>query len=137
MTAHALLFTLSAIGISETVYLIKKRKIGEKPFCVLGESCHVVLESRYNRLLYIHNDVLGLVFYIAILLVTALLVIGTGQKQTLDFLARFLIFGGVVVSGVLLYIQWKIIKKWCFWCIGSAITIFLMSVIVLVSDLVI
>jgi len=31
MTAYALLFTLAAVGLSETVYLIRKRMAAEKP----------------------------------------------------------------------------------------------------------
>lgn len=53
MTAFALLFTLSAIGISETVYLIRKRIASERPVCLIGEDCTLVLASKYNKLFII------------------------------------------------------------------------------------
>jgi len=76
MTSFALLFTLSTVGVSETVYLIRKRVLSEKPICPIGEGCATVLSSKYNRLFIIPNDVLGLLFYIAASFITAFLVIG-------------------------------------------------------------
>ena len=64
MTSFALLFTLSSIGISEAIYLVRKRIASEKPICPIGDDCAVVLTSKYNKILIIDNDVLGLLFYI-------------------------------------------------------------------------
>ena len=135
MTPYALLFTLAAIGISETVYLIRKRMAQEKPVCFLGGGCHLVLESKFNKLFGVHNDVLGLVFYIVISLITAFLVIWIEPMVWLDALAKILILGGVIMSALFTYLQWRIIKAWCFWCLMSAITVFLMAIIVLTSNL--
>ena len=66
MTAFALLFTLSAIGISEVTYLIRKRIAEEKPVCILGKSCSIVLRSKYRKLFIIPNDILGLLLYITV-----------------------------------------------------------------------
>lgn len=136
MTPHALLFTLAAIGISETVYLIRKRIALQKPVCIIGEDCQKVLESKYNKIFGIRNDVLGLLFYIVISFITAFLVIGVEPVAWWDFLAKILIAGGAVMSLALTYIQWKLIKAWCFWCIMSAITTWLMAIIILTSELI-
>ena len=133
MTSHALLFTLSAIGISETSYLLQKRRAQEKPHCVIGGECHKVLESKYNNILGIPNEVLGLLFYVAISVLTSLLVIGVGPLVLWRALSRIFILSGALFSLVLTYIQWRIIKVWCFWCVMSALTIFLMAVIVLIK----
>ena len=136
MTAHALLFTLAAIGISETVYLIRERLLHEKPFCVLGQSCEVVLESKYNKIFGVHNDVMGLLFYIAVSFITAFLVIGVEPMEWWDLFAKIAIASGAVFSLFLVYLQWKVIKVWCFWCLMSAMTIFLMALILLTSNLI-
>ncbi|MDO8663838.1 MAG: vitamin K epoxide reductase family protein, partial [Candidatus Wildermuthbacteria bacterium] len=133
MTALALLFTLSAIGISETVYLIKKRKAGEKPVCIVGDDCRKVLESKYNKILGIHNDILGLVFYIAVSVVFAFLVIGFGPLMWLSLAAKSFISVGLIMSSIFTYLQWRVIKAWCFWCLMSAATIYLMAITILVS----
>src|SRR3989344_3961588 len=78
MTTFALLFTLSAIGISETMYLIRTRIAAEEPVCPIGEGCATVLTSKYSKIFIIPNDILGLLAYVVISFIAALLVIGVG-----------------------------------------------------------
>lgn len=134
MTSYALVFTLSALGISETVYLIKKRFLSEKPICPLDEDCSKVLESEWNRIFLIPNDVLGLSFYIVCSFITAFLVIGIEPLWFFNVTIKTLIVIGSILSVFLTYLQFKVIKAWCFWCLMSACTIWLMGVIILVSS---
>lgn len=137
MTPHALLFTLAAIGISETTYLIRKRIAHEDPVCPIGTGCGVVLGSKYNKIFGIlHNDILGLTLYIALTFLTAFLVIGIGPLTLWMILVKTLISIGVIMSFLLIYIQWRIIKAWCFWCLMAVFTVFSMGIIVLTSNLI-
>ena len=135
MTSQALIFTLSALGISETVYLIKKRLLLQKPICPIGENCLIVLESKYNKLFGIHNDVLGLIFYIASSTIAAFLVIGVEPLPLWGTVIKIMVLGGSLISVFFTYLQWKVIKSWCFWCLMSACTIWLMGVILLVTNI--
>ena len=134
MTAFALLFTLSAIGVSETAYLIRKRIALQKPICLLGENCAVVLESKYNRIFVIPNDVLGLIFYVASSSVAALIVIAVPPTTLWDIIFKIMIVIGALLSALLTYLQWRVIKSWCFWCLMSAFTIWIMGFILLISN---
>lgn len=136
MTALALIFTLSAIGISETVYLIRKRIASEKPVCLLGEDCGKVLTSKYSKLFIIPNDVLGFITYIVIAIISAFLVIGIEPIAFWNFILKILVFVASLISLLFTYLQWKVIKAWCTWCLLSALTIWLMGVIILVSKIV-
>lgn len=136
LTAYALLFTIAAIGISETAYLIRKRVASEKPVCPIGEDCYAVLSSKYNRIFGVHNDLMGMAFYLAFALVVALLVIGAGPADLLLYLAWFMLAGATAMSLFLIYVQWKIVKAWCFWCLLSAATVGLMDLIVVSSKLI-
>lgn len=132
MTSFALLFTLSAIGIAETVYLVKKRIADEKPHCVIGGGCQLVLRSKFNKIFFIHNDIAGLLFYIVMAFVTAFMVL----EIRLDLAAlssKILVGAGSLMSLFLVFLQWKVIKAWCFWCLMSALTIFLMQLIILLT----
>lgn len=133
LTAHALLFTIAAIGISETSYLIRKRAARELPVCPIGENCYTVLSSKYNRVFGVHNDLLGMGFYVAFAFIVAFLVIGVGNASLWLELAGFMLAGATVMSAFLIYVQWKIIKAWCFWCLMSAATVGLMDLIILTS----
>lgn len=133
MTSFALLFTLSAIGISETVYLIRKRIASEKPVCPIGEGCTVVLTSKYSKMFVIPNDILGLLSYIIISFIAAFLVIGVEPIFFWNFALKILIAAASLMSFILTYLQWRVIKAWCFWCLMSAFTIWLMGIIILIS----
>ena len=133
MTTFALLFTLAAIGISETAYLIRKRIALVKPVCILGENCGLVLESKYSKLFLVPNDLLGLLFYIVVSLAAALLVIGMEPINLFGVALKTLVGIGASLSVIFTYFQWRVIRIWCFWCLMSAFTIWLMGVIILVS----
>ena len=131
MTSYALLFTLSAIGISETVYLIRKRIASQKPMCPIGDNCALVLESKYNKIFIIPNDIFGLLFYIMASFFSAFLVIGVEPLVFWDFIFKFLVAFGAILSLFFTYLQWRVIRAWCFWCLMSAFTIWLMGIIIM------
>jgi uncharacterized membrane protein len=129
MTALALIFTLAAIGVAETRYLISKRLAGSQPVCFIGTGCGKVLESKYNKILGIHNDLLGLFFYLVIGLLLAFLVLEISVRLPLNLVLLGLLIGGSLFSVYLTFLQSLVIKTWCFWCVGSALTIWLMTLI--------
>lgn len=131
MTSFALLFTLAAIGISETVYLIRMRMAADRPICPIGEGCVLVLSSRYSAIFFLPNDVLGLIAYIIIAVGAAFLVIGVPPMNVWRFLVDVIIGLASAMSVLLVYLQWRVIRAWCFWCLMSAFTIWLMGVIIL------
>lgn len=133
MTSLALIFTLASIGISETVYLVRKRIASEKPICPIGGDCGVVLSSKYNKIFLVPNDLLGLLSYMAISLLAAFLVIGIAPAGLWNALIKILIAIATIASIFFTYLQWKIIRAWCFWCLMSAFTIWLMGIIILLS----
>ena len=131
MTSFALLFTLSAIGISETVYLIRKRIASEKPICPIGEGCEIVMTSKYSKMFIIPLDVLGLFAYIASSLFAAFLVIGVQPMFVWIFFLKIMVAVASLMSIFFTYLQWRVIHAWCFWCLMSAFTIWLMGIIIL------
>lgn len=135
MTPLALLFTIAAIGISETVYLIKTRVRFEQPVCPIGMDCAVVLTGKYSRLFLVPNDVWGLLFYIASAFIAAFLVIGVEPLAFWYMILKIAIAAGALFSFFLTYLQWRVIKAWCFWCVMSAFTVWLMGGIVMISNL--
>jgi len=136
MTSYALLFTLAAIGISETVYLIRKRIAAEKPICFIGENCALVLTSKYSKIFIIPNDILGLLFYIMASSLSGFLVIGIEPVAFWSFILKFSVVISALLSLFFTYLQWRVIRAWCFWCLMSAFTIWLMGIIILASSLV-
>lgn len=135
MTTFALLFTLCAIGISETSYLIKKRISLQKPICFIGQDCIIVLSSTYNKIFGIPNDLLGFFFYCITACIIALLVIGVQPIWLWDAVLKAMVIFGSALSLFFTYLQWKVIRAWCFWCLMSACTIWLMGCIIFISNI--
>ena len=131
MTTQALIFTLASLGISETVYLIKSRMTKKPAVCPIGGNCQAVLTSRYRNMFLIPNDVLGLLFYIASSIITALWVIGIPPVVWWIFTIKLIVLIGSLLSVYFTYLQYRVIKAWCFWCLISAATIWLMGFILL------
>src|SRR6185369_11997137 len=130
MTTLALLFTISSIGISEAFFLVRKRLASDAPICPIGGNCEVVLTSKYNRIFFIHNDILGLFAYIIISIIAAFLMIGVPPLPLWSFAIKILIGIASIVSLIFTYLQWRVIHAWCFWCLMSASTIWLMAIII-------
>ena len=80
---------------------------------------------------------MGLGFYVAVSVITSFLVIGIDAPEWWDWIMEIFIFGAAVSSVFLIYLQWRVIKAWCSWCLASALTIFIMAVIILTNDLII
>lgn len=140
MSVLALIFTLSAIGISETAYLIRQRVASRKPVCFIGKNCAAVLESKYSRFFIIPNDLAGLFFYIFVSFLSAVLVVGSEPSgpdlRRWDITLKTVVAAGSFMSLVFTYLQWRVIRVWCFWCLMSAFTIWLMGITIAVSTVV-
>lgn len=119
MTIQAFIYFLAILGIAETLYLLGKKLEKKRPVCIIGEKCNIALESKYSRIFVIPNEVLGLLFYISVVL------LGVSQQK---ILMELTIFSGAAFSLFLVYLQWRVIKAWCFWCLMSAATVFLMAI---------
>ncbi|OGI66439.1 hypothetical protein A3H53_01775 [Candidatus Nomurabacteria bacterium RIFCSPLOWO2_02_FULL_40_10] len=128
-----LLFILSIIGIGETVYLIRKRIASEKPICPIGGDCAIVLDSKYNKIFFIHNDILGLLTFIIILFMAAFLIIEIEPTSLWSLILKILVALAAVMSVFFTYLQWHVVRNWCFWCLMSACTTWIMGIIVLLN----
>ncbi len=117
----ALFLALAIGGIIDSSYLMWKHRQKKPLICPLDHKCDVVTESRWSHLFYFRNETLGLVFYVGLLVggVAVLLVPPWGRTLLFLFLVGSVF--GTVFSFVLLYIQLRVIKDYCFYCIISAI----------------
>jgi uncharacterized membrane protein len=117
MLKLTLLLILAIIGAGITIYLIHSRLTKKKVMCK-NNTCQVVLESKYNKILGINNDILGLLYYILILVEFFLL---TNLMTNMLFYFKAISTVAFLGSVYLLYLQVVVLKKYCPYCIVSAI----------------
>lgn len=122
---------MAAIGIAETAYLIRERYASRKPICPIGGGCTQVLTSKYNKLFGVYNDVLGLIFYMGVSVLSAVIVVGIGPLPLMNRLVSAATLIALLLSVRFFYLQWRVIRAWCFWCLLSSLTIFIMSLTLL------
>lgn len=115
MNAHPLIFILALFGIAESIYLFYQRKKKRPPVCVIGNDCAVVWESPYSKTFGVGNEVLGIIFYATMAVLEYSIVWGT-YDPLLPLGEMILLAGGLVMSCYFLYVQWHLIRAWCFWC---------------------
>lgn len=117
---------LSVIGIAITSYISIAHLLKKKVVCPINsENCNIVLGSKYSRTLGVKNEIIGLLYYIAIII--ALFVIKSTSIILATKIASTL---AMLYSLVLLGIQIRTIKNYCSWCILTAIINVLIFVLI-------
>lgn len=111
------MFVLCALGALVSGYLlVADFVLGGAEFCLTGEGCDVVRESRYSRIGGIPVPLLGVLGYVAMGAVAAS-PLGRRARWNLLFL---LSAAAVGFSAYLTYLELFIIEALCSWCVASA-----------------
>ncbi|MEK6835144.1 MAG: vitamin K epoxide reductase family protein [Nanoarchaeota archaeon] len=107
----------AVLGIIDAYYIYYKKKRNEKLACYIGNDCNKVLKSKYSTMFGIPNEVIGILYYIFIILASIFL------NYYNTSLYAHIIFGiisfSMFASLVLLYIQIFVIKEYCDYCLYS------------------
>ena len=122
------LIVLAILGIFDSGYLIKKRVKKQPLTCPINGGCEKVVESKWNAIFFIKNDFLGLFYYILILFLVLYLFF---ISEKLLFITKIVSGASLLFSLFLVFIQAKIIKEYCFYCLISALINLLIFVNVL------
>lgn len=128
---HKIILILALVGIATAIYLFIQRVKKRPPVCVIDSDCATVWESPYSKTFGVGNEVFGFVFYATSAAIELALFLGSTDLRLvlgeLVFLA-----GGFVMSCYFIYLQWRVIRAWCFWCTFSAVIVWAMLTIRLV-----
>lgn len=116
---------LALVGIGIAGYLTYVHYAGIDPVCTGGGGCEKVQTSEYAELVGVPVALLGLLGYIGILSVLAL-----WREETGRIVALIVAWGGLAFSGYLQYRSLVTVDAKCIWCIGSAITMLLITLTV-------
>ena len=112
---------LSITGLLISGFLIRKHYLKQKQplVCPLNHDCSVVTESKWSHIFYVRNEVLGFLFYAA-LLTGIIIVLVLPQLVMITKLILLATAGGLFFSLFLIFVQVKLIKDYCFYCLLSA-----------------
>lgn len=117
---NIIIFILAFIGLAIS-YKILYNKKHEIHVCPIGSNCKTVLQSSHNRFLGIPNEINGIIYYGIILVLYGITIPSLVPIPSLKTFLLVLSGGAFIFSIYLTFIQGVQLKKWCTWCIGSAI----------------
>ena len=122
---------LSLIGAGVSAYLTYIHLKWVEPVCVSGMDCNGVLFSPYAEIFTIPMAAFGLLLYCCMIAGSTLLFSRRGQFALLGSLGIFtLSLSGALFSLYLLYLEAFKIHAFCSWCIGSAVVIFCIFILI-------
>jgi len=124
------LIVLAIFGIYIAGYLIYKRTTKKPLVCPVGGDCEAVVSSKYGKTFGVKNDLTGILYYIFILVLALHLGFFQGFYPLWAKIITFLAF---LFSVYLVYIQARVLKQYCFYCLTSAVInlLILLNVLVL------
>ena len=125
----ALLIVLAILGVIDAGYLTWKHYRKQPLVCPLNSKCEVVTESRWSHMFGVRNELLGLVYYLLVLVAAFYLFFTNAQIK----LYLIILTGGAFVFSLfLIYLQSYVIKSYCFYCLISALISFLIFLNVII-----
>ena len=111
---------ISFIGFLDANYLVVQHYRGEPPSCAIFTGCETVAESKYAMVGPIPLALLGLLYYLAIFILTVAYF--DTKKERLLLLAALFTIPGFLASVYFVYLQLFVIKAICLYCIISAVS---------------
>jgi uncharacterized membrane protein len=116
---------LALIGVGIAGYLVYVHYADVKPICSISHGCETVQKSKYAKLAGIPVALLGLLGYLGIL--ASLFV----RSEAGRLAGAGLALVGAGFSGWLTYLEGARIHAWCQWCLGSAVVMALLTIVLL------
>lgn len=116
---------LAVVGVAIAGYLTYVHYADIEPFCSSSGGCEKVQTSEFSALVGVPVALIGLLGYIGILAMLTLWRDETGRIAVL-----VVAWGGLAFSGYLQYRSLVTVDATCIWCMGSAITMLLITLTV-------
>ncbi len=114
----------SVVGLVASWYIYRHRQHGRVVECVINHECDSIIMSRHNKIYGFFNDQVGLLYFGFSLLLSVLGIIMAGPLWV-SLLILLSAFGASVYSGYLMYIQLRVLKHTCTWCLVPTIASFI------------
>lgn len=108
-------------GIAISVYMYLKKRRHQTLACPRDNPCDLVLHSHFSKTFGIPNELLGIGYFVSILALIFLPLVGFSPLWDLYILFFMLVIGGLF-SIYLIGLQAFVIRAWCAWCLGIALT---------------
>ncbi len=120
----AIVASLLGLLAAITIFIEKRKK--KKMICPLQANCDKVVHSTHSTTFGISNELLGILYYLVIGSLYALILAWPEFFATagIHYLMLLMTFVGVILSVYFVILQAFVIRAWCSWCMLSAVACF-------------
>ena len=132
---------LCLIGFANALILhlqyLRFKKNKKKIYCLIGESCTQVVDSKYGQTLGIKNERWGMLFYAFLILTTKTSSPTLLDQEMYSHLPIFATAFAAIFSLHLLHTQTMVLKSYCSWCliaIAINLSLFVVSIYPVLSQ---
>ena len=125
-----LILIFSLVGFLVSFHIWNKKKHKEKLVCIVGKNCEAVVRSKYRKTFGIDNTIMGMTYYFIMIILTSFQVFSEIFISGTIILWETIITGGATIFSLsLIFIQLRVIKEWCEYCLISS----LMSILIFLT----
>ena len=119
---------LCIVGLFNALYLTYKHYQKKPLLCPMNHKCEVVTESKWSELFGVRNEVIGVIFFCSLLLGMTGVLFFPAYAEGIILFIRISCAGSLLFSLFLVFVQFKIIKEYCFYCLLSTVIVLLLVV---------
>lgn len=116
-----LIIYLAFLGFLVSFYIYNKKHNKKKLICPIKSSCDKVVHSKYSEIMGVQLEVLGMVYYLLILISYNAIIIFNPHVLYIFILLLVISLCSVLFSVYLVSLQVFVLKQWCAWCLSSAL----------------
>ena len=131
-TPYILLLIVAGIGLLDALYLTYQHYSGAGLICNISHGCEQVLNSKYAVVAGVPVALLGIIFYLTVLLMVVYFLSNPARPKLLFVVGLV----GFISTVYLFYLQAFVIRAWCQYCLLSTLTstvIFIISTLVMLK----
>lgn len=123
---------LGLVGFFVAMHIYKEKRADRPLICPIKFDCQSVVHSDYSKFLGVPVEVFGMIYYSLIFILYGVLAfLGFNLPQIITLSLAIISLSAFLFSIYLILVQVFILKKFCSWCIVSAIVsslIFLLTI---------
>lgn len=123
---------LSLVGFSVSSFLTKQHFDNSALDCSVTKGCEKVLSSNFATIFNVPVALLGVLFYLLLLIVSIHFLLNSINKKILLLIC----LAGFVFTVYLLFLQAFVLKAWCQYCLVAdicAVVIFFLSIVIYIN----
>ena len=118
---HEIILVLAIIGFALAFHIWHTKTNKQQLYCIIGKDCNKVIESEHSEILGVENSILGMMYYIFVILMSLAMIFLPMVFHISFFMTGFTIIAGAAAlfSLYLAGLQLFKLRQFCEYCLAN------------------